>query len=139
MSYGQKVVSADSASSFFFFLVCYQLTNCAMNGEQLIPNTTLVNSSSLGSSLCFKDHHNFLSYGWCIGCIPIIKYISAALHILDILFWHNFLWFCNIFHQTWVALTISILYSQIFWMQYYRYLAFFYRLSRILLLHTSHL
>ena len=161
-------------------------------------------------SLCFKNLHSILWYGWSIGCIPILRYISVIAyqisrvssksqkyinqillklwcfkwhhlkvflhtllshntlslllllicqgewlesveetihylflllcpHILHILCWCNLLWFCYIIQQVWVVLTVSFLYSPIFWMQHYSYLPGLCRLYKVLLLHTPHL
>ena len=109
----QRTVSAASGSSCLFFFGML-LTNCEWNGEELIPNTTLVNSNSVSSKICFKDLHSILWYGRCIRRIAILRYISTRSHVLDILCWYNLPWFCNIIHQVWVALPISILHSPIF-------------------------
>ena len=80
MNVEQSTVSAASGSSGLFFLACSLLTNCAWNGDKLISSINLVNCNTFDFSFCFKDLHSILWYGQSIGCIPILRYISAILH-----------------------------------------------------------
>ena len=72
-----KRQSAASGSSGFLFLSCSWLLNCAWNDEEVLPNTTIVNYNTLGSSFCFKNL-SILWYRWSIE--QILRDIFAILH-----------------------------------------------------------
>ena len=58
------------------FLACSLETNCAPNGDELMPNTIRLNWSISG----FEVGSNFLHilwYFWSSGWIPVLKYNSA--------------------------------------------------------------
>lgn len=81
----------DSGSSVLFFLAYSPLTNCARNGEKLIPNTTLMNCNAFGFSFWFFIFYFCILWnGQSILRIPILICICATSHTRAI-------WYLNMY------------------------------------------